>query len=119
MRRQKLMEIFVTDKCSGEEPFPTITVEMDKKSTLAELKAAIISKFPLGLSPFAYEMKALLSMLFSEYTGLIAMDAKYQLRRSLPASGEGNVYTDESRTLEEVGIKDADRVIIEYGAYFS
>ena len=49
LRRQKLMEIFVTDKCSGEEPFPTITVEMDKKATLAELKAAVLSKFPSGI----------------------------------------------------------------------
>jgi hypothetical protein len=50
LRRQKLMEIFVTDKCSGEEPFPTITVEMDKKATLAELKDAVLSKFPAGTS---------------------------------------------------------------------
>ncbi len=39
-------------KCSGEEPFPTITIEMDKKATLAELKAAVLSKFPSGMIIF-------------------------------------------------------------------
>ncbi|ELR17377.1 UBA/TSN domain containing protein [Acanthamoeba castellanii str. Neff] len=94
LRRQKLMEIFVTDKCSGEEPFPTITVEMDKKATLAELKAAVLSKFP---------------------SGLMDLNLETQLRRSLPGGGEGTVYADETRTLDETGVKDGDRIIIEHG----
>jgi hypothetical protein len=38
-----------------------------------------------------------------------------QLRRSLPGGGDGTVYADESRTLDEAGVKDGDRVIIEHG----
>lgn len=120
LRRQKLLEIFVTDKCSGEDPFPTITVEVDKKATLGELKAAVLTKMPVGtLQPHCFWLLVWFGLDFRKrfvwLSGLLDPTLETQLRRSLPGGGEGHVYAKPDQTLVELGIKDGDRIILEHG----